>query len=445
MFKFHLIGKTRIPHRKNTTNMAPVKMTPPSEVCIPMDQHIGAPATPIVKVGDKVKVGQRIADASGYVSAPIFASVSGTVTKIEQRLRLNGATVTAVRIESDGEMSPYEALTPPTVTDVESFTEALRNCGMVGLGGAGFPTSVKLDAVKKGGIDTIIINAAECEPYITSDARTMLDQADLIRDGILLMQRVLPTVKNYVIGIESNKPECIKQMKETFSDNATVSVCVLPSLYPQGAEKVLIHNTTRRIVPAGKLPADVGVIVMNVTTLASFAKYVKTGMPLVEKCVTVDGSAIQNPQNVIVPIGTSIRDLIEFTGGFSTEPGKIFYGGPMTGHPLTSQDEPILKTTNAIIAFSVADSHTGTATPCIHCGRCVDVCPHNLYSTEFCKALEIDNKDDRVARLEECCIGLCIECGSCAFVCPAKRPLIESIRIGKREVKEYHAHKASLK
>ena len=184
---------------------------------------------------------------------------------------------------------------------------------------------------------------------------------------------------------------------------------------------------------------------MNVTTLASFAKYVKTGMPLVEKCVTVDGSAVRNPQNVIVPIGTSIADLIEFTGGFAEEAGKIFYGGPMTGHNVTTTDEPILKTTNAIIALSVKDSVPPTPTACIHCGRCVDVCPHHLYSTEFCKALEIEGKDDRMARLEELSINLCMECGCCAYVCPAKRPLIESIRIGKKELREYNAHKASLK
>lgn len=445
MFKFQLLGKVHVPHRKNTTNMAPVRMTPPKHVCIPMDQHIGAPATPIVKVGDTVQVGQRIAEASGYVSAAIFAPVSGKVTKIETRVRTGGATVSAVIIESDGEMTPYEGLTPPAITDLEGFTNALRECGMVGLGGAGFPTAVKLDAVKTGAIDTVILNAAECEPYITSDARTMLDSADLVAEGIALMQRVMPTVKSYIIGVEANKPACIRKMKETFADNASVSVHTLPTLYPQGAEKVLIHNTTGRIVPVGKLPADVGVIVINITTLATFANYVRTGMPLVEKCVTVDGSAIRNPQNVIVPIGTPIGELIEFTGGFLTEPGKIFYGGPMTGFAVPSSDEPILKTTNAIVALSRKDSTPPNPTACIHCGRCVDVCPHHLYSTEFCKALEIENKDDRMARLEECCINMCMECGCCAYVCPAKRPLIESIRIGKKELREYNAHKASLK
>ena len=445
MFKFQFLGKTHIPHRKNTASMAPVRMTPPAEVCIPMDQHIGAPATPIVKVGDEVRVGQRIADATGYVSAPIFAPISGKVTKIEPCLRMNGSFVTAIRIAGDGQMTPAEDLTPPAITDVDSLSDALRACGMVGLGGAGFPTAVKFDAAKKGGIHTIIINAAECEPYITSDARTMMDQADLIRDGITLFRRVLPTVKKYVIGIENNKPDCIKKMKDTFGDDKTVTVFSLPSLYPQGAEKVLIHNTTGLTVPAGKLPADVGVIVINVTTLASFAKYVKTGMPLIEKCVTVDGSAVKNPQNVIVPIGTSIRDLIEFTGGFAEEAAKIIYGGPMTGRTVASTDEPILKTTNAIIALAQKDVLEQNATACIHCGRCIDACPHHLNSTAFSKALEIPNKDESMARLEEYSINLCVECGCCAFVCPAKRPLIENIRVGKAALKDYKAHKASLK
>ena len=445
MFKFQLLGKTRIPHRKNTANMPPVRMTPPAEVCIPMDQHIGAPATPIVKVGDTVKIGQPIAEASGYVSAAIFSPVSGKVTKIEPMLRLSGQSVPAIRIANDGEMTVFEGVTPPAITDVESLVNAIRACGLVGLGGAGFPTAVKLDAVKKGQIHTVVINAAECEPYITSDARTMIDDADAVCKGIELLQRIIPEIKRYIIGIENNKPACIQKMKEIFAQNKAVSVHSLPTLYPQGAEKVLIRNTTGLTVPEGKLPADVGVIVMNVTTLATLAKFAKTGMPLIEKCVTVDGSAIQNPQNVIVPIGTPIRDLIEFTGGFAGEVGKIILGGPMTGRAISSLDEPIAKTTNAIVALSVKDSREARATACIYCGRCVDACPHGLNSTAFSKALEIENKDERMARLEEYSINLCMECGCCAYVCPAKRPLIENIRVGKAALKEYKAHKASLK
>lgn len=420
-------------------------MTAPKEVLIPVSQHIGAPATPIVKVGDAVKVGQLIAEASGYVSANVHASVSGTVTKIEDYLRTNGTTVTAIRIESDGLMTPDEGIAPPTVTDIGTLVDAIRASGLVGLGGAGFPTSVKLDAIKKGEIKTVIINAAECEPYITTDARTMLDDAEWVYEGIQILKSVAPTIQRYIIGIENNKPECIAKMKQTFASDPSVAIKVLPSLYPQGAEKVLIRNTTKLVVPEGKLPADVGVIVMNVTSLAFMAKYVKTGMPLVEKCITVDGSAIKEPKNVIAPIGVSINELIEFTGGFSEEPGKVLFGGPMTGLPVSSLDEVIVKNNNAIVAFNKKESEMPDATPCIHCGRCVEACPHFLNPTAFGKALTIENVDERMAKLEELSINLCMECGCCKYVCPAQRPLIEHNRIAKNSLKSYKAHKASLK
>lgn len=445
MSRFKFLGKTKIPHRKNTASLSPVRMPPPAEVCITMDQHLGAPATPVVKVGDEVKVGQRIAEAAGYISAPIFASVSGKVTKIESCLRANGATVSAIRIESDGAMTPAEGLTPPVITDIDSLTDAIRACGLVGLGGAGFPTAVKFDAVKKGLIHTIVLNGAECEPYLTGDARTMLDDSEWIAEGIALLQRIIPDVKRYIIGIENNKPECIREMKRVFEGNEAVSVATLPSLYPQGAEKVLIRNTTGLTVPEGKLPADVGVIVMNVTTLAAFAKYVRTGMPLVEKCVTVDGSAVAEPKNVIAPIGTSVGDILAFAGGFKEEAGKIILGGPMTGRAIYSVDEPITKTSGAVLAFSKKDAAPKATTPCIHCGRCVEACPHSLNPTAFSHALEIENQDERMERLEAHRVTLCVECGACSFVCPAGRPLVEHIRVAKNALRDYKAHKATLK
>ena len=445
MFKVKFLGNTRVPHHKNTTDTAPVTMTPPSEVLIHMEQHLGAPATPVVKIGDTVKVGQLIADASGYVSSPIYSSVSGKVTKIEPYLRATGRIASAIRIESDGLMTEYEGITPPQITDLDSLVSAIRASGIVGLGGAGFPTAVKFDAVKKGGINTLIINAAECEPYITSDARTMLDDSDLVREGIELFKRIIPDIKRYIIGIESNKPQCIAEMKRVFEGDQAVSVRSLPSLYPQGAEKVLIRNTTGLTVPEGKLPADVGVIVINVTTLAAIARYAKTGMPLVKKCVTVDGSAVKEPKNVIAPIGASIRDIIDFAGGFKEAPGKVIFGGPMTGWAVGSLDEPISKNTNALIAFSQKDSVAKQSSACIHCGRCVEACPHLLNPTAFSKALNIENVDDRMASLEAHSINLCIECGCCSYVCPAGRPLVENNRIAKNALREYKAHKATLK
>lgn len=445
MFGFKFLGNTRIPHHKNTADKPPVRMTSTKEVLLPVSQHIGAPSTPIVKVGDEVKVGQLIAEASGYVSSPIYSSVSGKVTKIDTYLKSDGRTVPAIRIESDGLMNVYEGLEPPAIMDLDSLINAAKNSGLVGLGGAGFPSSVKLDALKKGAIHTIVINGAECEPYITCDTRTMLDESESIYYGISLFEQYLPTVEKYIFGIENNKPECIEEIARIFQDNEKVAVKPLPSLYPQGAEKVLIYNTTGLTVPEGKLPADVGVLVMNVTSLSILAKYVKTGMPLVEKCVTVDGSAIANPMNVIAPIGASISDIIEFTGGFKEKPGKVLFGGPMMGSPACSLDEPITKTTGAITAFNVKDSIKPDATACIHCGRCVDACPHKLNPTAFSKALNIENTDERMARLEEYSIGLCMECGCCSFVCPARRPLVQNIRLGKNALRDYKAHKANLK
>ena len=236
MLWFGYLGKTKIPHRKNTVDMPAVRMTPPAEVLLPTCQHIGAPATPTVKVGDEVKVGDRIAEASGYVSSPIYASVSGKVSKIENYLRPDGRTVPAIRIVSDGEMTLSESITPPTVTDLESLVAAVRDSGLVGLGGAGFPTSVKLDALKKGEIDTVVINGAECEPYITSDTRTMLDKTDMLVRGVEIMKAYMPSVKSYIFGIEKNKPACIANITEAFVGTDDVSFTTLPSLYPQGGE-----------------------------------------------------------------------------------------------------------------------------------------------------------------------------------------------------------------
>lgn len=437
---FFKLGKTHVPHRKNTSEVKPVRMTPPSEVIIPMAQHIGAPANPIVKPGDRVFVGTLIAEASGYVSAPIYSSVSGTVKKIGQLLTQNGRSCATVIIESDGEMTPAPEIKAPEIKDLDSFVEAIRASGLVGLGGAGFPTAVKFDACKKGIIKKIIINGAECEPYITSDTRTMLDDSDYIGAGIELLKKYVAP-EEIVIGIEANKKPCIDKMRELFANDDCVRVDVLPSTYPQGAEKVLIYNTTGLVVPEGKLPSDVGCIVMNVTSLAFLAKYVECGMPLVEKCVTVDGSAIKEPKNVIAPIGASIKDVIEFAGGFSEEPGKVLYGGPMMGMAVYSLDDPIMKNTNAIVALNRKDAEEPKDNPCIHCGRCVEACPIGLNPTIYAKAMKIEDKTERAARLTEAKINLCMECGCCSFVCPSRRPLVPTNRLAKADLRAISAEK----
>ncbi|MCR5482045.1 MAG: electron transport complex subunit RsxC [Clostridia bacterium] len=417
-----------VPHYKNTADCAPNRMPVPAQLVIPMAMHIGAKANPVVKPGDTVKVGQLIAEAGGFVSAPIYSGVSGTVKKIEDVLVASGQKVPAVIIESDGQQEVYEGVKPPEVTDLESFINAVRDSGSVGLGGAGFPTSVKLkcDLDK---IDAVIVNGAECEPFITSDTRTMLDRADEVYDALKLIEKYM-LVKKIIIGIEDNKPECIENFRNLCKDDPAVTVQALPSSYPQGGEKVLIFNTIGRIVPEGKLPLDAGAIVLNCTTLATIGRYVKTGMPLVEKCVTVDGSAVANPQNVIAPIGTPLKDIFEFTGGFKEDPYKVLYGGPMMGLAVPSLDSPLLKNTNAVLAFNQKDATPPEPTPCIKCGRCIAACPLQLMPAEIQIAL---NKGD-VEDLKALKVNLCMECGCCTFVCPAKRPLGQNHKLGKAMV-----------
>lgn len=434
------LGKTRVPHRKNTAGMPAVRMTPPKSVLIPTSQNIGAPSVPVVKAGDEVFVGTLIAEAGGYIGAPIHSSVSGTVKKIDTFLLPSGKSCPAIFIESDGKMTPDATINPPALTDFDSFSEAVRASGLVGLGGAGFPTSVKIDAQKKGAINKIILNGAECEPYITSDTRTMLDEAEWIVKAIGYLTRFI-SADEVIIGIEKNKPECIKRLTELTADNPKVRVASLPKGYPQGAEKVLIYNTTGLVVPEGGLPSDVGCLVMNVTTAAFLARYMETGMPLVEKCVTVDGTAIKNPMNVIAPIGTSIESVIEFTGGYEKEPAKVLYGGPMMGVAVYSTDYPVMKSTNAITVFDKSMAKKPKSTACIHCGRCVTACPMGLNPTIYSNAVKIAAAAEKKAMLDEAKLNLCIECGSCSFVCPARRPLVENNRLAKAELRAMAAAK----
>lgn len=445
MLGFKFLGNTRVPHYKNTENMPAVRIKPSGEVLLLMSQHIGAPAKPIVKAGDEVLVGQLVAEASGVVSSPIYSSVSGKVVKIESYLTRFGETVDAIRIESDGLMTRSAEIAPPKVNDLDGFCEAVRASGVVGLGGAGFPTAVKLSAIKKGNIDTILINGSECEPYLTCDARTMIDDAEWVVKGVELLIKYAPSVKNVLIGIEGNKPECIEKMREAFKDKDYFKVVKLPSNYPQGAEKVLIYNTLKRVVPDGKLPADIGVLVFNVSTVAFIAKYIETGMPLVEKAMTVSGNAVNEPKNVIVPIGMSAWDVLEASGGVKEDLGKVIFGGPMTGYAISTFDEPVIKTTGGIIAFTKKESKEPKNTSCIHCGRCLAACPHKLNLVKFTDALKLDDIEEKMKMLEENKILLCMECGCCSYVCPARRPLIQNNRLAKAEYKKYKAHQATLK
>ena len=433
LMKLHGI---KVPHKKNTANCVPVRLSVPETVRIPMSMHIGKPAKVVVKRGDTVKVGQLIGEADGFISAPVHSSVSGTVAKIEEMTLSNGAKGQCVVIDTDGEQTVFEGVKPPVVTDLQSFTEAVRQSGAVGLGGAGFPTFVKLSVKDLSKLDAVVINAAECEPYITSDTRTMLDKSGDIMRGIEAVKKYLHP-NRFIIGIEKNKPEAIKKMQELASQSEGVEVKVLPSSYPQGGEKVLVFNTVGKIIPKGGLPLDVGVIVINVTTLAFIGNYLKTGMPLVNKCVTVDGSAVKEPKNVIAPIGMSIADVLEQSGGTKSEVAKALYGGPMMGLAVPSLDSPILKNTNAITAMDIKEATPPKTTPCIRCGACLNHCPLRLDPREIARAYKLGSVED----LQTLHVDLCMECGCCSYICPAHRPLVQTNKLAKALLRVNQAKK----
>lgn len=418
-----------VPHRKHTADCKPVRMPIPKTVQIPLSMHIGAPATCLVKVGEHVDMGQKIAESSGFVSAPIHSSVSGTVKSIGTVQLIGGKTVETVVIEADGMQTLSPSVTPPAITDYDSFIAAVRESGSVGLGGASFPTAVKL-AVKGKPLDAIVINGAECEPYITSDTRTMLDRKEGIFAGIELLQKYLAP-KSIIFGIEKNKPACIAALKDGMPEG--VQMKALPSVYPQGGEKVLIYHTTGKVVPSGKLPIDVGVVVINCTTLAFLGEYAKTGLPLIEKTVTVDGKAVGTPQNVIAPIGASAEDVFAFCGGLTTEPFKVLQGGPMMGVALPDLSMPIMKGTNALLALSEAELAPKPSTACIRCGACALHCPLKLDP----RAFSHNYKAKDMEALEKGKLTLCMECGCCSFICPAARPLVEHNRLAKAELNAY--------
>ncbi len=422
-----------VPHRKNTAAFPAVRMPVPKTVSIPMAMHIGKPAKPVVKVGDHVDVGTLIAEQDGFVSSPIYASISGTVTKINDMLISTGAFVPAVVIESDGANTKAD-VTPPVINSKEDFIEAIKKSGLVGLGGAGFPTYVKFNTDKP--IEHFIINGTECEPYITSDTRTMIDDADDIAEAIEIVDKYF-NVGQFIIGIEKNKKEAIEKMKAIAAKNSKVVVKVLPSRYPQGGEKVLIFNTTKKTVKAGMLPIDVGCIVCNCTTMAFITKYLKTGMPLVEKTITVDGACVKEPKNVIVPVGTALKDVFEFCGGFKEEPQKVLYGGPMMGISVPNTDVPVLKQTNAILALNKKEVSAPKETACIRCGTCLNTCPLGINPQAIARAYDLRDME----KLRKAGIEVCMECGCCAYNCPASRPLVQINKMAKVAYREYKMEK----
>ena len=423
-----------VAHHKNTAQCETKRMPVPAEVCIPMSMHIGAPCKPLVAKGDTVKVGQLIGDTDAFVSAPIHSSVSGTVKSIETQRNAAGGYDQVIVIETDGKQEVCEDIEIPKADNLQEFVAAVRKSGLVGLGGASFPTHIKYNPKNIDEVDTLIVNGAECEPFITSDHRLMLEDTQDIIDGIKLVMKHLNLSKGY-IGVEGNKPDAIEKLKATIAEQGladSVEVVTLQTTYPQGAERVMIYEITGKTMDAGVLPADLGVILSNITSIAFVGQYFRTGMPLIEKRMTIDGSAIAEPGNVIAPLGTRIHDIVEFMGGYKAEPRKILMGGPMMGRAIFSDEMPIIKNNNAILAFDGPQSLVPEETNCINCGRCHKACPFNLLPTALTEAME--NKD--AARLEQLKVMQCMECGSCAYVCPARRPLSFMNKLGKAVVKE---------
>lgn len=427
------LNGVKVPHSKNTAEMETVKMPVPDKVVIPMKQHMGRECTPTVKLTDLVKVGQIIGDTDAFIGAPIHSSVSGKVTKIDEIIGTDGNPIKAVEITTDKLQEIDESVKVPEVTDLQSFAAAIRASGLVGLGGAGFPTHVKLMPKNLDEVTTLLVNGAECEPYITADNRAMLEDTDDIVEGIKLVKKYM-NLSTVIIGIEDNKPQAIAKLQAAVSDIEGASVKALKAQYPQGGEKVLIYECTGKIVPEGKLPSDVGCVVMNVSSIAFVAKYMRTGMPLITKRLTVDGDAIAEPKNVEVAIGTSFSDVIDFCGGFKTEPKKIIMGGPMMGFAVPTINYPVLKNNNAILAFSAAKAAEAEKpeTPCIRCARCVNACPFSLMPAAIEKAYKAGNVD----ALKALKVNLCMECGCCAYVCPAKRNLVSVNRLAKKMIVE---------
>ena len=409
---------------------------PKGEMVYPVSQHIGAPAAPCVAKGDRVLVGQRIAEAAGFVSANIHSSVSGTVKAIEPRVTVSGAKVNCIVVENDGE---YEQVpfTPIGERTPEAIIQAVKDAGIVGLGGAGFPTHVKLSPKEPDKIDTIIINGAECEPYITADYRCMMEIPEQIFSGLNLILSLFPKAKG-VIGIEDNKPEAIAKMKELCRGESRIEVAELKTKYPQGAERPLTYAVTGRSVNSSMLPADAGCIVDNVATAIAIHEAVTMGKPLYERVVTVTGDAVNSPGNFKVKAGTNAAELVEAAGGFKNQPEKVISGGPMMGMALGTLDVPCGKTFSSLLCFTRDEVAACEPGNCIRCGRCVEVCPAGLMPTKLSEVA--DHGDfELFDKLNGC---ECVECGCCSYVCPAKRRLTQSMKTGRREALALRRKKA---
>ncbi|MCX5716903.1 MAG: electron transport complex subunit RsxC [Nitrospirae bacterium] len=405
----------------------------PQRVVIPLSQHLGAPCKPIVSIGQEVKKGEVLGEPGGFVSAPVHSSVSGKVIAIAEFPNAMGRMINSIVIENDGKEEWTSLKDNPDYIKLSSdeLREKVKAAGIVGMGGAAFPTLVKLSPPKEKPIDTVILNGAECEPYLTADYRLMLEKSAEIVEGLKILMRILGVNKGF-IGIENNKPDAIEKMKDAAKNEPNIEVCGLEVKYPQGAEKMLISALTGREVPPRGLPMDVRVVVQNVGTALAVYEAARYGKPLIERAVTVTGEGIKNPANLMVKIGTLISDIVEECGGFKDSAGKVVSGGPMMGFALSSLDVPVTKGTSGILVIPKEGFvHAEEYGPCIRCGRCIDICPMGLMPSMLSILSEKGHYEDA----KEYNLFDCFECGSCAFVCPSKRPIVQLVRLAKSLVK----------
>ncbi len=427
-------GGIHPPDKKGLSADKPLKeVSPPDKVIIPLSQHLGAPCKPVVAVKQEVRKGEIVGEPTGFVSAPVHTSVSGTVAAIGEFPNAMGRMVTSVVIENDRKEEwtllkdnpDYMNLSP------DEMKEKIKSAGIVGMGGAAFPTVVKLSPPKEKTIDTVIINGAECEPYLTGDYRLMLERPKEVIEGLKVLMKVLGVTKGFV-GIEDNKPLAAQSMQEAAQGQEDITICSLHTKYPQGAEKMLIKAVTDREVPPRALPMDVRVVVQNIGTSFAIFEAVRYGKPLIERAVTVSGEGIREPNNLLVKIGTLISHLIRECGGLKEESVKVISGGPMMGFAIPSTDIPVTKGTSGIVALTEKEIvHAESFGPCIRCGRCIDACPMGLMPS----MLSIYSEKGFYEGAKEYNLFDCFECGSCSFVCPSKRPIVQMVRLAKSQVK----------
>ncbi|MDR0324098.1 MAG: electron transport complex subunit RsxC [Treponema sp.] len=418
--------------QKQYTENVPINYLTPAEkaeMVFPLLQHLGSPCQPIVGAGQKVLLGEKIGDSDAYISSPIHSSISGTVKDIRPHMTAMGTIVNSIIIENDGELLEHETIKPKDYNELtrEEIISIIREKGIVGLGGAGFPAHVKLSPPAGKEIDTVIINGSECEPYLTTDNRVMIEEADRLVIGVQIILKVLKNARA-VIAIEDNKPEAIEALKKACGNIAGIDVAACKTKYPQGAEKQLIWAITKREVPSGGLPADAGCVVNNIDTVIAIHRAFIRGRPLMRKVVTLSGGAIRNPGNYKVRLGTKVNDLVELAGGFKANPVKVVVGGPLMGTAIFDINVPIVKTTSGVLFLTEKEAYIPPEQNCIRCGKCVERCPMGLVPTELNTDVLRENSELFVKHN-----GLeCIECGSCSYICPAKRRLSQAIRTTRR-------------